>query len=169
MFNLDLSLHGLLEGNFFNFLIVFALIVYLLVKMKASAKLDEARENVVKTIKDSDEHKASSEQALHDVKREFQNLGAEILKIEEEAKNTVEAFKKSAQAEIEEVAARMDANANKLIKTEEQKAVSALQKELALNAVTAAHDKTLEALNQNNTMHRKFIKEAIDKIEGLDF
>ena len=44
----------------------------------------------------------------------------------------------------------------------------AVQKELVLNSLELAHTKTLDGLKNDSGMHRKFINEAIDKIEEIE-
>lgn len=164
----DLSLHGLLEGNFFNFIILFALIIWLLVKFNVSEIIEQAQKGIEELLKKSDDEKRASEKELSTVKKEVENLPEELAQIKQDAQNTVDAFRKAAQEEIAQTAQRLEANAQKAIENEVQKINSDLQRVAALQAIETAHKKTLNKLSANVDLHRKFIDEAINKIEELE-
>ena len=164
----DLSIHGLLEGNFFNFLIIVGLIVYAGVKLNASGALEAAKKSVEKILKESDEHKINSQKTLETAKNKDKDLQLEIEKIKREGQNTIETFKKATQEELAQAVQRLEINAQKALDTEVQKVSSALQKEAAMKSVEVAQNKTRNNLLENSSLHRKFIDEAINKIEELE-
>ena len=167
MITVDLSLHGLAHGNFFNFLII-AIAIIVCFKLKLIDVLNAAKENVVDVLHQSDNRKKESEDLLVAVKDEVKNLPQELAKIDVEAKNTVDAYKKSVDIELEQITQRLEDNADKVIDNELRMITSALQKELAFSSLEVAHKKTLDSLLCDSTLHRKFINEAIEKIEGIE-
>ncbi len=164
----ELSINGLLHGNVFNFLILFALFVYLFIKFKVVNVLNNAKNKVIELIEKSEEEKLNSEKSLQEIKKDVENLPLEIEKINNDAQKTIEAFRKASDADIEELSQRLENGAQKNIENEIQKVNNSLQQELALKVVTLANEKTLAKLNENSEFHRKFIVEAIDKIEEIE-
>jgi len=164
----DLSLHGLLEGNFFNFLIILGLLVLALIKLKPSDALENAANTVAELLKKSDEEKAGAQKTLEEVKTEAQKLPEELAQIKKDAQNTIDSFKKATEVEIEQTTQRLENNAQRAIETEVQKITSVLQRETSLQAVKVAQERTVNRLAENNDLHRKFIEEAINKIEELE-
>lgn len=165
---IDLSLQGLLEGNLFNFLILAGVIAFALYKVNISAVLERAKNAVAELLQKSDDEKTNSQKTLEAAKKDAENLPAELEVIKNDAQNAIESFKKAAQAEIEQTVQRLEHNAQKSIENEVQKINSVLQREAALNAVNNAHKKTVEGLSQSSELHRKFINDAINKIEEIE-
>ncbi len=164
----DLSLKGLLEGNFFNFLLLLGVLVFVLVKFNVKNVINQSQKNVEEILKKSDEEKSESESVLESAKQEVEKLPAKLEQIKQEAQNTVESFRKATQQEIAQTAERLESNAQKSIENEVQRINSELQRETAISAIAAVHKKTLDKLSTNADLHRKFIDEAINKIEELE-
>jgi len=162
------TLDWLLHGNVVSFLALVALIVFAIVKMKLGDKLDKAKENVVNVLEQSDKEKIDSEKTLTTAKKDAENLPDELNKIKEEAKQTISSFKATTEKEIEETIKRLEDNADKVIDNETQKISLSLQKELAKKAILSANENTLKLLNEKEELHRKYIAEAIDKIEEIN-
>ena len=168
MISIDLSLMGLLKGNVFNFITVLCLIVLLFHKLGVAAKLEAAKNRIVELINKSEEEKLLSEKNLEDSKNEVINLPNEIEKIHVDAQNTVDAYKKSVDADLQKTELKLQNNAQKVIDNEVLRINTALQKELAIDAVELAHNKTLDNLKNDVNQHRRFIAEAIDKLEDVE-
>lgn len=168
MVSIDLSLNGLLHGNFFNFLIVLFLIIFAFSKLDILNLLDSAKDKILDALKNSDKEKALSEDVLDSAKNDIKNLPQELEQIKVDAVATIEAFKSAANLEIEKMQERLEKNARSIITNELQRVDSELQKELALNAVKDAYAKTVGSLAQDIQLHRKFISDAIDKLEGIE-
>ncbi len=168
MMRVDLSLMGLLNGNFFNFLTVFSLIVLLLLKLDVATKLENAKNEIIKLINKSEDDKVLSEKSFESAQIEVENLPQEIEKIKVDAQNTIEAYKRTVEADIEKTEQKLQANAQKIIDNETLRINNSLQKELSFAAINMAHQKTLENLQNNNELHRKFIADAINKLEEIE-
>ena len=159
---------GLLNGNVFNFITVASLIVLLFIKLGVAEKLETAKNKIIELINKSEEDKLLSEKQLEDSKNELSNLPQEIDKIKLDAQNTIESYKKSVSAELQKTELKLQNNTQKIIDNEILRINTALQKELAVEAIELAHNKTIESLKNNIEQHRKFISEAIDKLEEVE-
>ena len=168
MISVDLSLMGLLKGNVFNFLTVFSLIVLLFIKLDVASKLEGAKDRIIELINKSEEDKLLSEKTLEEAKLEISNLPQELEKIKIDAQNTVASYKEAVAVEIQKAEQKLNNNAQKIIDNEILKINNSLQKELAQDALILAHQKTLDALKNDLQLHRKFIVEAINKIEEVE-
>lgn len=168
MINIDLSLDGLIKGNFFNFLVLTSILGLLIVKVDVPAALNNAHRKIKELIEKSEQDKILSEEELKKAKDEVANLPIEIEKIKKDAQNTISSYKKSVDCDIEKTSQKLEDNAKKIINNEVLKINNALQKELAHEAVLLAHQKTLENLKNNTQLHREFIADAIDKIEEVE-
>ena len=168
MITIDFSLKGLLHGNVFNFLIVFGLIIFLSIKIDVIGALDSAKSKILELINKSEEDKSMSEKALVDAKKDVENLPLEKEKIQQETQNTIEAYKNKTQVEINKTAEKLENNAQKILENETMRINASLQKELVVEALDVAHNKTLDNLKNNQQLHRQFIAEAIDKIEEIE-
>jgi len=168
MINIDLSLDGLIKGNFFNFLVLTSILGLLIAKVDVPAALNNAHRKIKELIEKSEQDKVLSEEELKKAKDEVANLPIEIEKIKKDAQNTIASYKKSVDCDIEKTSQKLEDNAKKIINNEVLKINNALQKELAHEAVLLAHQKTLENLKNNTQLHREFIADAIDKIEEVE-
>lgn len=168
MMTVDLSLMGLLNGNVFNFLTVFSLIVLLILKLDVATKLENAKDEIVKLINKSEEDKVLSERSFESAQIEVENLPQEIEKIKVDAQNTIEAYKRTVEVDIAKTEQKLQTNAQKIIDNETLRINNELQKELSLAAINVAHEKTLENLQNNKELHRKFIADAINKLEEIE-
>lgn len=168
MISVDLSLMGLLKGNVFNFISVLCLIVLLLLKLDVAAKLESAKNKIIELINKSEEDKLLSEKTLEDSKNEVINLPQELEEIHVDAQDTVNAYKKSVDTDLQKTVLKLQNNAQKVIDNEVLRINAALQNELAIEAIELAHKKTLENLKNDAAQHRKFIAEAIDKLEDVE-
>lgn len=167
MINIDLTPMGLLNGNVYNFIILVGLLSLLLIKLDVASVLENAKNKILEQIDKSDTDKLLSEKNLEDAKLEVENLPLELEKIKNDAQNTIEAYKKNVQTELENVEQKLENNAQKIINNEILRINIEIQKELATEAVELAHQKTLSNLQNDIQLHRKFINEAIDKIEEV--
>ncbi|MBQ2871672.1 hypothetical protein IJE86_08220 [bacterium] len=167
MITVDLSLKGLANGNFFNFLVI-AIAIGFIFKHKLLSMMEAAKVSVVNLIEKSDLDKLESENILSEAKKEVENLPQELEKIKEDSQRTVESYRKAAEDDIHQTSLRLESNAQKIIDNEVQKVASQLQKNLALSAIDAAHKKTVENLANNDSLHRQLIAESINMLEGLE-
>ncbi len=168
MITVDLSIDGLINGNFFNFLVLISVLGLLIVKLDVASALNNACAKIVELINKAENDKSLSEEELNNAKIEVENLPLELGKINEDAQNTVESYKKSVDNEVEKTAKKLSENAKKIIDNEVLRINNALQKELAQEAVVLAHQKTLDSLRNDAQIHRKFIADAIDKLEEVE-
>ena len=130
--------------------------------------LINAKDKIVEFVDKSENDKLLSEKNLQDAKVNMDTLSSEVEKINNDAAGTVEAYKNTVDADLKETEKKLDATSKKIIDNEVLRINTELQKELALSVVEKAHQQTLDRLNFDSNLHRKFIAEAIDKLEEID-
>ena len=80
----------IIKSNTLNFIIVAAVIVFLVIKMNVKQKLENTRDDIKNYVNASEEEKRNAELSLDNIKEKINKLPEEIEKINKSAKNSVQ-------------------------------------------------------------------------------
>ncbi len=164
---MDNILQLLIKSNTVNFLIVLALIIFLYVKLNISKKTDMIRDEIKDYVEASEQEKCNAEQELTEIKNKIKNLPEEIEDIEKSADNSVRNLGIKIRNEIEEQKKDIANNAERLFNFETKKFKSKLTKLLSEKSVEIAKENALRQLNEDKTLHSKYIDDAINELDRI--
>lgn len=164
----DFSWQNILNSNAFNFVLMLLIFAWIWKAAKAGEKIETAQKTVHANIKDSDALKENAKQELHKTQKSLENLGEELQEIINAAKQTIESFEAKTKAELDTLIENAKKTSEKRIINEEHQTNSHLVKYIGEKSLTAAKKQITSTLSDNKELHRKFISQVIDNIDGLE-
>lgn len=160
--------HIILESNILNFIIVFAIICFLVRKININDKLDGVKNTIKSYVDESSDEKNNAEKELESIKEKVSNLPNEINKIKISTQNSVESIGRKIEAEIKEQMADIDNNADRIMNLETKKFKSKLTGILSETSINLAKDNALKQLENNRELHNQYIYDAINEIDRIN-
>ncbi len=158
----------IIKTNTLNFLIVLAVIIFLILKLNLGQKLDNLKSEITNYVNVSEDEKKQAEMALSEINAKITHLPDEISKIDKSAKNSVLSLEKKMERTLKEQVQDIDNNSNRIMKLETKKFKQNLAFKLSEVSVNLAKDNAVRQLNNNRELHDKYIYEAIAQIDGAD-
>lgn len=164
----DFSWENIVNSNAFNFVLMVLIFAWIWKAAKAGQKIETAKQEVHNTIKHSDELKENAKQELQKTEKSLENLEEELKEIINNTKQTIETFETKTKEEIEALIDNVKKTSEKRITNEEQQTNSHLVKYIGAKSLSAAKKQISSTLSDNKELHRKFISQVIDNIDGLE-
>jgi len=166
---LDLSFKNILESNFFNFLVLISFIfIFIIITKIISYVKGEKKKSEIDIIKEklneSDNLKNESYIILEQVEEKLENSKKEAEDILKKAAQTSSEFIKKAEDEAFKKAQEIENNGEKTLLYQIQKIKNEIQKEIVVRSIKKAKENIIKKLREDNSLHQKFIDEAIEKI-----
>ncbi len=157
----------LLQSNTLNFIIVFALIVFLFVKLNFKQKIENIRNEIKEYVETAQNERIQAENELGRIKDEVARLPEKIENIRKSAENSVVSIGEKIQAEIESQKQDISNNARRIFNLETKNFKSKLTNLLSEKSVEAAKENAMNQLNADKSLHRKYIDNAIDELDRI--
>ena len=155
----------IIKSNTLNFIIVAAVIVFLVIKMNVIQKLENTRDDIKNYVNASEEEKRNAELSLDNIKEKINKLPEEIEKINKSAKNSVQSLEKKMDETVKEQMLDIDNNSKRIMNLETKKFKSNLTMRLSEVSVNLAMENAVNQLKNNRELHDKYISEAIEQID----
>lgn len=155
------------ETNLFNFIIMVCILALVFWKMDLKSILASMQEKVAQTIDEVNQNKAKSEETLSEAKKAVEKLPEDIEKINSDAKESAEMISAKIIDDAKKQAEHISQNADKVISAEEKQIVSNLIKQVSATSVEKSRENAVNMLKDNIEMHEKYIRESIEKLDGL--
>lgn len=155
------------ETNLFNFIIMVCILALVFWKMDLKSMLNSMQEKVAQTIDEVNQNKAKSEETLSEAKEAVKNLPADLEKINSDAKESAEMISAKIIDDAKKQAEHISQNADKVISAEEKQIISNLIKQVSVTSVEKSRENAVNMLKDNIEMHEKYIRESIEKLDGL--
>lgn len=165
---LDFSWSNILNSNAFNFTILVIFFAILFKYLKLPEAMESQRRDIQNSVESSDNLKKEAEYAFHKVEKSLENLPAEIDEIIKKADSAAKAFEAKSKDEIDKLVVSIRENAQKQLDAEEKQVKSSLMKNVSKASVDVAQKQVKRALDGNKELHRKFISDFINNIDGLE-
>ncbi len=165
---LDFSWSNILNSNAFNFTILVIFFAILFKYLKLPEAMESQRRDIQNSVESSDNLKKEAEDAFHKVEKSLENLPAEIDEIIKKADSAAKAFEAKSKDEIDKLVVSIRENAQKQLDAEEKQVKSSLMKNVSKASVDVAQKQVKRALDGNKELHRKFISDFINNIDGLE-
>lgn len=157
----------IVETNTFNFLILVLLLGIIFKKLDINTKLNNAIDNVKKTIDNSISAKNKSDEDLGLAQKEVKNLTQEIDEIKQKNEESILKNKTILEEETNSQIETIKENAFKIINSKEKEIASRLSKKTVLATIELAKQHVINILNKDGSYHQKFIDESIKELDRL--
>lgn len=157
----------IVQSNTLNFLIVLAIVLFIVSKFDVKSKLEMIKEEIKAYVDNSSQEKEAAEKDLDEIKEKIKHLPNEIADIKQSAENNIKGIEKRINQEIEDKKKDIENNAKRILGLETKKFKSRLSGILSQASIDLAKKNALEQLNNNRELHDKYINEAIDEIDRI--
>ncbi len=157
----------LIQSNTLNFLIVLALIIYLVKKLNVNEKIENIRNEVQSYVEESKCEKNEAEKSLIDIEEKIKQLPAEIEKIKISTQVSVNSIEEKLKADTENKKTDIRNNAERIIQLETKKFKSKLSDILSETSVEIARKNAENQLKANRELHNKYIENAINELDRI--
>lgn len=159
----------ILESNTFNFLIFILFLGLILKKINLKNKIINLQQNTENEVNTSKRAKKDSQSSLMKAESMMKKVDEDTEKIINDSKNTAEVIAKniisSASTQIEII----NKNAKKVIENDEYKVKKSLSDYLVKKSLEQVESDIKNKINKDSTLHQKYIDEAINELEGINF
>ena len=157
----------LIHSNTLNFLIVLAILVFIVVKLNLKEKIEVLRDEIKTYVETSVNEKNLAEQNLSLIKEKIQRLPEEIEDIQKSTENSVKSIGEKIRADIEEQKQDISNSAERIFNLETKKFKQKLTSVLSEKSVEIARDNAISQLKENTELHSKYIDNAIDELDRI--
>ena len=160
--------HLLLQSNIFNFILVVAIIFYLVRKFDLKQKIENLANEIKSYVDESEHEKLDAENELKNINDKIAKLPSEIDNINRSADNSVKSLSEKIRIETESQKQDILNNAERLLNLETKKFKSKLVGILSEKSVELVQQNTINQLNSNRDLHKKYIDNAISELDRIN-
>ena len=157
----------IVESNTFNFVVLMALAILLIKKLKFNEKIDEAIAKIKETIDRSEAVRQESIEELNANIEKTKNVHLEIEEIEKRGQENLKNIEEKLNKNSENQVISIKQNADKIITSKEKEIVQNLSKKTVLASLEIAKNHVVNLLEKNPEYHQKFIEESIEELNRL--
>lgn len=158
----------LINTNTINFLIVSAIVIFLLVKLNVKQNLIDISEEIKSYVDTSVREKEQTEKDLSIINDKIERLPALVERIKKSSENNVANIAKKIEIETENKKKDIENNANRIFELETKKFKSKLVSLLSEKSIEVVQKNAIEQLNNNMELHNKYIDNAIEEINRIN-
>lgn len=167
MENFNTVIDYIARTNLFNFVIFMSIIIFLVRKLRVSAKLEDAQIALKDTIMESETAKVKAEEHLKTIEDSVANIEEEIDSIIAKSDETAKLVGEKILQEGQNTALIIQENVDKALENGRMILKNELLKRASLASVEVAKNHIVNELSWNQGLHDKLIDESIDSLEGI--
>lgn len=164
----DFSFENILHSNLINFLIMVGCFAILIWKLKVGEKIEGMRASIQNKIEESDAIKEEAKKDYQNIADSLANIDSEIEEILKKAEATAKSFEEKARQDLDKSVELIKQNTEKQILTEQNHVQTDLIKNIANSSIEIAQKQIKNALENDKSLHRKYIEECIKSIDKAD-
>ena len=153
-----------IQTNSLNFIIVLAVLIFILSKLKINEKINKLRDDIKSYVDNSTSEKALAQKELEETEEKIKHLPEETQLIETSAENNIKGLEQKIKREIEDKKNDIKTSADRILNLEIKQFKAKLTSILSEKSVILAKDNAIEQLKNNRELHNKYIDEAIEEI-----
>ncbi len=154
----------LIQTNSLNFIIVLAVLIFILSKLNINEKINKLRDDIKSYVDNSTSEKALAQKELEETEEKIKHLPEETQLIETSAENNIKGLEQKIKKEIEDKKNDIKTSADRILNLEIKQFKAKLTSILSEKSVILAKDNAIEQLKNNRELHNKYIDEAIEEI-----
>lgn len=159
----------ILESNLFNFVLMLVLLDYILKKLNLSDKLEQGRKSIEDKINNSKLAKENAIKELYKLQEKTKEVNNEAHEILVKTNSNAIMVGEKIVEEAQKQAYEFGKNLDKIVESNQKAVKNSLTEKTAKTAVKIAQDYIEDKLENDRTLHIKFINESIDALSGVEF
>jgi len=164
----DFSFENILHSNLINFLIMVGCFALLIWKLNVGQKIEDMRASIQNKVEESDAIKEEAKRDYKNIAASLANVDSEIEEILKKAEVTAKSFEEKARLDLDKSVALIKQNTEKQVLTEQNHVQTDLLKNVARSSIEVAQKQIKNALENDKSLHRKYIEECIKSIDKAD-
>ena len=158
----------LIQSNTLNFIIVTALIVFLLFKLNISAKLQNIADEIKNYVNSAENEKSQAQKKLDIINAKVQKLPDAINRIKRISENNIKNYELKIKDDIEEEKNDISKNADRIFNLETKKFKNNITVLLSEQSVEIARENAINQLKKDESLHNFYINKAIDELDRIN-
>lgn len=169
---MDTFLHiwtKILESNLFNFVLMLVLLNWIINKTNMSDKLEAGRKSIEDKINNSKLAKENALKELFELQEKSKDVAKEAHEILAKSNSNAVMVGEKIIEDAKKQACEYGKNLDKIVESNKKAVKNKLTEETAKTAVKIAQDYIEEKLENDRSLHIKFINESIDALNGVEF
>ncbi len=158
----------IVTSNTLNFIIMVALLAYIIKKINLNQTFDKAIASVKSNIDKSDEEKQNAQNLLSKANDLMQKLPEDIKTMEDNAKAKLDVFRKRIEEDAQKSIFNIGKNIDRAVSLEEKKISNLLTDKTSKASVEIARQHIAKMLDENPDLHKKFIQSSLDELDRIN-
>ena len=157
----------LAKTNTINFLLMAAILYWIIKKMNISSSFKKGVDNVIDTIKNSEQEKKNSQNLVDCAAATMSKLPEQINEIEKFNEQKTEAFKKQLEETSNKTIENIKQNVEKVVAIEEKKISNHITSETVADSIEASKNNIIEMLKDKPNLKYKFIDKSLEELDRI--
>lgn len=158
----------IVKSNTFNFIVMLAILAWVVNKFNLKASLDNLKEKVIRALETSKTEKEKGILALENAKKSTENLETEITENLSQAENQAKNIMNEVLTTAENKVKQIQSNIEKVITSEEKQISARLMSKTAQKSAEKAKSKIVSLLQEHPELHEKFINESLEELDRIE-
>lgn len=157
----------LAKSNTINFLLMAAILCWIMKKMNVYESLKKGVDNVIDTIKSSEQEKANSQNLVDSAAATMSKLPEQIKEFENTSERKTEVLRKQLEESSKKSIDNIRKNVQYTVTIEEKKISNRMTRETVANSITASKNNIIEMLNDKPNLKYKFIEDSLEELDRI--
>ena len=158
----------IVESNTFNFAILVIILAIVFTKIDLAGIIEKIKNDISTAIENAQQEKETAAKELQSAQKTAANTDNEIAEqlknAQENAKNLTRGIIKNTETQVENI----KTNVMRSIMAEEKKLSNELTRQTLQSSIEQAKQNIIQKLNENSSLHEKFIEDSINEIDGVE-
>lgn len=159
----------ILESNFFNFVLMLVLLNWIMKKCNMSEKLEQGRKSIEDKINASKQAKQDAINELYELQEKTKEVDKEVHSILEKTNENAIMVGEKIVNDAKKQAGEFSKNLDKIVESNRVATQNGLTEKTAKTAIKIAQNYIEDKLEQDKSLHIKFINESINALDGVEF
>ena len=155
------------KTNTINFLLMAAILYLIIKKMNISSSLKKGVDNVINSIKNSEQEKENSQNLVDSAAATMSKLPEQIKEIEKFSEQKTEVFKKQLEESSKKSIENIKQNVQKVVAIEEKKISNHITSETVADSIEASKNNIIEMLKDKPNLKYKFIDKSLEELDRI--
>ena len=156
----------LVRSNLLNFILFILFFVWLFKKIDFSGFISKKRQEIIDSIKKSEEDKIKAKENLEKTQDSLKNIDEDVQKIIDDGKNTANLVKQQAEEKVIKEIKSIEEKTEKQLEANENKVKNEISKSVVSAAIAISKQHIISSLDEKT--QKELIYKYIDELDNLE-
>ena len=156
----------LVRSNSLNFILFILFFVWLFKKIDFSGIISKKRQEIINSIKKSEEDKIKAKENLEKTQDSLKNIDEDVQKIIDDGKNTANLVKQQAEEKVVKEIKAIEEKTEKQLEANENKVKNEISKSVVSAAIAISKQHIISSLDEKT--QKELIYKFIDELDNLE-